>query len=1284
MPLPSPVLRMQAIGIRDYSPPQDVPDAPFLKDGIHLRWAFARASGFPWHGFYLFRRKSERGKHLCSAESLATFQPGQLQTNILTTGIGRFESTRNLRLTDDFPDPGRVEIDLNNSLRCLLPEPARRVQIRLGLRDRTQTCISFRGETANFAAPIKREKAVFRTFDFRNRPDTLMRTIGINNVRGLNINARMEIDIDCPADLVTVSVINGAAPVNTLALNKRGDIVGKVQTTIQGQIEHVNLRGEGITRIVINAPSNEAALLQLCYRCIGDGGREEKRIPLVVTAFSAEVPVATTQITVADGPIANIELIADQIDSVTFSADDAALIELCYLPIDQNTRNRWNPVPDLKQPISLPVAHGDYPCPEAPASFNAARNLAENRVRYDLPAEWEAPDSFNQLHQQLRVLVNNGPAGGPMAERTQTIPVDDNADEPVQLSISDQFPLDTVLLGALQPALAQMIGLYWVDSTVEVDQAYDYLLIGDYDQRFSGRTKEVLSWIGINGFVGLEAAILFDKRIDQAPPLETPQNVRGYALPGGVFPDADGNLRDAQNAAGLRWRIRHTRHLGRVLLHPNQPIMYHAWRSSMGLPDPVAPAPANEHKRITARPLFVTDPNRPINPERPTDWPPFNLFAQDRGLEDGWYSYRVNGVDIFGRTSSLSQPARWFQWSPRPNPAPHYYQLPEGDRSVHPFAVQLLDKLPPPPPTGVEAQALDPEDAYLLRDAAYQTWFNSLSANEQENLVGLRVRWRWTLAQQRQAPDTAEFRIYYNPGSPAPTPDARNALNWQARHYVVNYEAHVDVAPDGTRTYQILLPTSADVIRNSLPLAPSLADPVVYANIGVTAVDDKLHTGDHVKWNGGNWGGRTGNEGAMSASATIYRVWRAKPTPPVPAPDADRVFATAADYHSRSFYTYRWRPSPHLKTHIFRALDDTVFQTDWTQRPYVVSAENEAIFPPELQGNEVGIVLRRDQVAAELNAINNFPDTTVGKRNALTHYRVLSNDSLRVLAGLPQTARAFSQLTTEPLDSTASDNDDRRGPDSPANYVPNPALRAFTDTLDGRATSRYFYRAAYVDSANNRSALSLASAPVYLPNVSPPQPPSITKALGDDRAVSLRWASNREPDLASYRVYRTTDAANSRDIRLMTLVETIVEAADVELRSAEIIWADTPLLGLTTYYYRITAVDDADNESQSSIMVQARATDTALPTPPALEVSWQPRGSTHRAAISWTSDHETLIQRREVGVPTWTDLAQWREAGAHTIHDPFSDSTRAIEYRAWSRKYTGAILRGDAVLLDPR
>ena len=100
----------------------------------------------------------------------------------------------------------------------------------------------------------------------------------------------------------------------------------------------------------------------------------------------------------------------------------------------------------------------------------------------------------------------------------------------------------------------------------------------------------------------------------------------------------------------------------------------------------------------------------------------------------------------------------------------------------------------------------------------------------------------------------------------------------------------------------------------------------------------------------------------------------------------------------------------------------------------------------------------------------------------MAYYRCLSNDALRVLAGLPGNERAFVQITLKSLDPFEADPQeptklrwrDRIGPETDTSYTPSDDLRAFVDALDGRSTNCYFYRSAYIDGAQNLSRLSLS------------------------------------------------------------------------------------------------------------------------------------------------------------------------------------------------------------------
>ncbi len=1128
-------LVMVGLGILKDTPPNPV--QPPLKDGIHLRWAFRRQLGFPWHGFYLFRRLHRDAPPICLSNAIGALQKGPLPSNQLNTPRGGISSDRALFLTNDFPASNIVEFDLagRKSLRFTLPpgEAAYQVELRIGFRDKAE---------------------------------------------------------------IEVMALSGTTPVaRALVTGKSGDVV------------------------------------------------------VVTLAF-------------------------DAITSVKIGTGPAALIDLCYAPVSRDATRGWEAVPNFPYPLCLPVTHRDYPCSgNAPVNRAAAEALALGRVIYGPPVAW-AGAPFSGLHEQLIKLVVGGPASIPMADRSTPVagvpvPPDSGLTAPRMLR---QHPLDLVLFGTLHPAIAQMVGLYWADQKVEPGVPFDYLILSDYTGVLGGKPNDALKFLATFGFANMDGYIVFNKRMASAPALAAPKDLRAYALPGAIVRTQDGGTQDASNNAGLRWD-RGVFKLGTEVLLPDRALMYHLWRADLGdAEQPAAPSPSAYKLLTEKRPILVAEPRLPPgkSPQRSLDWPPFPLHAIDGKLREGWYSYRVSGIDIFGRHSPNSSSGQWFEWAPTPKPPPWYYQDPAGDREIHPFAVRLLDKIPPPPPTAIEAYALDPADPTVVRDVAYNNWRVTLSPAERDTVIGLRVQWIWTEAHMRQAPDTREFRIYFHPGTDLPVPDHSLSADWQERYYVVGFDEHVMVTTDATgrplRKYEVFLPADNDDFRDGLPLLPSPAEPITYAHIGVSAADDKTHTLDDPKWASGRWGGRFGNEGRIGAPAKIFRVLRTPPAPPVSTPDAERIFATAADYHSHSFYTYRWRPVAHLKTHIFRALDDTLFKVDWSRRPRSPLSAVQRQFFPDPAAEPRWNITKRQQVANELNTLNGLSHDEAGTAQAMTRYQALSNDGLRVLAGLTGNERAFTQLTIQPLDPDVPANADRIGPDNPPDFAVDPALRAYIDTLDGRSTNRYFYRAAYVDGAHNRSALGLSSAPVYLPDVVPPRAPVITKVLGGDRQITLRWASNREPDLREYHVYRADSPEAARDLRLMPLVHTeTVPTGDPRVRPAEVEWTDKSIPTLIPVHYRLVAVDEAGNASTPASSVVAQAFDDSRPMPPA----WgTPTNVGEGLELRWTPadpSYHPLVQRRDPFVypPRWDNITSWLLAATDHVVDTTRESGQTYLYR---------------------
>lgn len=98
-------------------------------------------------------------------------------------------------------------------------------------------------------------------------------------------------------------------------------------------------------------------------------------------------------------------------------------------------------------------------------------------------------------------------------------------------------------------------------------------------------------------------------------------------------------------------------------------------------------------------------------------------------------------------------------------------------------------------------------------------------------------------------------------------------------------------------------------------------------------------------------------------------------------------------------------------------------------------------------------------------------------------------------------------------------------------------------------------------------------------DTTPPETPANGSAIGRDNSVALSWDDNMESDLAGYILYKSE-----------TPLSGFKKIAQTEFTSFE----DTDTINLKAYYYRISAVDRAGNESSEKHEV----TGTAVPPGP--------------------------------------------------------------------------------------
>ncbi|WP_338911894.1 hypothetical protein [Mycetohabitans rhizoxinica] len=1282
MGLQSSSLVMVGLGIRGDNPP--LADQPPLVDGIHLRWTTSHERAFPWHGFFLFRRRGNREvRQVCISAQGQPPNPGQTE---LLLGDGRLTSPVPLVFTSNWPSPGVQGIDLRDRPYVRFDRATDRLmrQIRLkiafGEPHRARRCIDFIALPKLVHLPITIDGVEISGGGPRAGAARAV-TVPSKELGGLPmlvVGAPLEVLLPGGAGAVDIQLIGVGTAIVVEGFDSTGRSSAQQSIVVAAdELQTIRIAGEEIVQVRIRPVQGLLRLLQIYFTPVGTGYQRiliEGLDQLPGTDLADAMTVASHEAVGTPGTIAVVELLADRMSGVRVGGSDAAILDICWGELRDAATAGWQPVPHCPQPLSLPSRHPDYPAWTGAVDRAAAEAAAVGRVRYGAPGTW-AGAAFKDLHDACIRLIQGGPGAGPMtaASRTIPLPAPPNRTTPALRSL---HPLDIVMAGSLHRPIAEMLGLSWTDETAQPGAIFDYMIVADHVGVSGGDPRKVLAHIVQSGFDdGIDAWIVFGLQVEPQAPVASPAGTVVYALPGGPVRDDAGVVRNAAGSAGLDWP-----HGPSVLgwLDPRAPVMHHVYRADCGTENtPVVPAEARNwltknQPLVSARPAGAPGP---LSAALPT-WPPKEPGYLDLRLDEGWYAYQLVAVDLLGRFSPRSPYASWWQWAPEPVPRPWYYVGSSVDAEIHPQAVRIIDKTRPPVPLGVEAYVLDPDDPIVVKDAAYDAWRVGLGP-EGAATIGLRLRWRWSPEQQQRAPNVSEFRLYWSGGS-APPAGWQEPAAWQDRFFVCAYGNNVTYEGDGTRIYEVFLPAAGGgPMAGGVPLAPSLDKVIDYANVSATAADSTPSTAD--RWPGaGPFAERPGNESQCAPAQRVFRVWRQRPAPPSPIVDSDRVYATPADWHGHSYHTFRWVPQPNLSAHVWRALDEAVFDADWAAQPRTPLTAADPAFP-DVAAEPIWTPEKKAQVAELINAIGallpigpSLAQKAAAKPGAMALYRAFSDDALRVLANRQGCERAFVQVTIKPL--AAADAPDRRGPDDPAGYAPSSARCAYVDKVDGRATNRLLYRASFVDGAQNRSVLGACATPVRLPDVTPPRAPAITHALGGDRRVTLQWASNREPDLFEYRVYRASSELDARDLRTMMFRAAIAADPDPANRPVTVEWADDPAPGLCDLWYRVVAIDRTDpdprghggNVSEPSTAIWARAFDEFPPEPPAITVAeWIriddsgerfafeapiPAGATRLPAIhlSWENAGQRtrlLVQLRSASEATFQNASPWLAPG---------------------------------------
>jgi len=1191
------------LGIKGDAPPNDL--QPQIDDGVHLYWSSASVVGLPKGGYFVFRRSTDSQADKCLQPHLEGTLEESRPSPQLMGGLD-ISSATDLRLTHHFDPLNFREIELppNSPLTCE-PQaaPAHFFRATVGFGRQTGTVTTDPDLTTLEA--IHRALCILA-----NR---LRRLVGLRPVK-----------IDIPA---------GSPPQegDEASQERPSDLKGNEGEVRKDDGDRKEQDGDSRNNDNRGDESSQGE---------GDDRPTQPHsvCQVVARAWDGQDLLAETLIAGAPGSQHTIEFQHDRITSLSLEltydgkrgngdACSAVLIDLCWREISAN--GPWEDLPGFRYPMLPPVS-----MLSSPPTLQAAKQTALSRIRYGSPAQWGGT-TFDDIHDILSQLM--AVEGPEMTDVTvdYSNPVGSDPDLP---HVSQVSALDMVKLAALNPAFAQLAGFYWIDEP-PIGTRFDYVVLADHGEDFGGDPVAAKAALTAGLPLKAEAWIVHDLSVEEAPPLAPPENLVVYSLPETIYPDTTKGVR---GAAALDWPANE---LSSGALTPGAAILNYLWRADHGAIEPTGPAGDTD--------FVVLNPNAPTpaglappiqNTTPANDWPPLPTRATNRPLAEGWYEFAVSGRDIWGRHSARSNPAKWLQWTPDPDPKPWWFKEPSGEKILHPYALNILNKIPPPPPVAVEAQVLDPADTVgFTHSPAYlawwsqtgEAWWQSLSDAERAAVIPARIAWRWTQQQADQNLPLSHFRIYFNSGSTPPVPDAGQAAHWAQRLWIVDYQDYVAL-DGGDRLYELFLPVASPPITDPALLAPplnvSLASPVAYGTIAITAVDQAAHTIDAAKWANTPWGGQTGNESAASPPTTIWRVFRDPPLPPGPILPDERLWASKADYYGRSFWTIRWEKQAHLRGLVFSAMDEAIFMAERGNALTAVTQDEEGVWA-NIWGQAPQEII---DAINDLRAIKPGDQTDpVWKTNWRTACDGLSDNALRALAACPANEAVFRQETAEGIETG-----DFTGPDDPADHVPDTTMQAFTVGFDGKAQNRYFLRASYINSAQVEGDMSPPTPPIYMPRMTPPRQPVVTRAEGVNAAAILEWTTAGLAIGGAVRIFRTDDDYRLADVRLMQPVGSLTVDQAV-LDGPFMSWADDSAMSGRTHHYRLCFEDAEGYVSIPSETASIYVPDDRPPDPPYWSGhTWLIEDENTGALADWPDDAIVPQGHRAVLRLNWFSAAE--------------------------------------------
>jgi len=1008
------------------------------------------------------------------------------------------------------------------------------------------------------------------------------------------------------------------------------------------------------------------------------------------------------------GPCKGYELAlrADAIDAVEVTGSAALLLTVSWVPVAADEGELgWKP---LTEPICLPVtASIAYPCPDPgvdPAEVAKSRlpdpaDLPPGAPTFDELAERLLGDAFDELRKTLEVMLDKA------AVEPQHLQVEQfDPDEPDPATFRLQ-PLQQVLLGAVDPYLARVAGLYHVDTLKQGQGPVDYKVEAVWPVEGD---KLTLCWI------------VFGLTPGPRPPLAAPTGVTATAFAGSAHVEPDGTVDRHQMDVGVRW----ARPSACDLTRPE--LAAAAWlleRTAAGAPasgpyELLSQREFEQGAKPEATPVVLTESHDLAVPF------PLGMYI-DRRPGYGTFHYRVRARDLFGRTSGPSAPA----------------------------AVDVRDEVPPGAPLNLAADHVEPDDPDRAGSPAL-AWANRDTPPGAAQRAATLVRWTWPVNRQRQAPDADEFRLYFRRGplnALAGSVTAVTPLGGDRFRVATDLPA---IGPDFTTTPA---PVDLGVLRNEGEEYPVLTMQLAPGGLSLTVTGPpaspplpgrcalRFGAGQpplpaHPAWRSfreaADWGGlvlgpgpqaplRVGLDalvrGPLPTGLGAGDVEVTRGTEPDPATGGTHLhyelklrgleLATTADRPRAqgSFgITAADDASPANESRVSAPAGIFAVHREPPEIPTLTLPEEVWATPADWHGNSwftltwparrgIGYLVHRASDAELLDAAG----VSMAAHRALPPGQ--QRQQLRELGSRRANAGAFSPVTPAPVWAAA---------DGPASWL---------DRLDGTLRNRFVYRLRSIDRAGNLAPWPPDPAPagagevavvVAVPPTTPPSPPRWAGSQPTGDGLALHWVPSPEADLAGYRLYRTVDLEAAGDPRGMTpllagatpegeggLVPVRVSrgtgpAPTIEVEQLPagdtspdrlIRFVDTTVEGGRGVWYRLVVEDGHGNRSLPSDTLATRFPKREPPAPPAWVAAGPAPGGVELTWSAVEDDLEPLVLRRRPDAPLWQPLGPWLPRGTSTFVDTGAEADSTYEYQVRVRDRVGHVVSGpvQTVTLPP-